>query len=868
MSTVNLSTLGDSIFNDIDNNPFLNALYNNILYNYAITKLNLQKKKELKTVDIIASLRFADLLSKSTNTKNKDKHKTWAQEIIILLNEIYPNNEDIKLYSDSVFTNTGNYQAKKIIKSEYNYSATLENIFNEYQNEYLKIPSEPDLQFFTAQKIIYDHLSDDYFSYSGPTSMGKSFLMRMFIKQSIQNGSSLNYAIIVPTKALINEISKKIIEEDLKDLLSEQNYKVITSSNSIALEREHNFILVLTPERLLYLLISSPKIQIDYLFIDEAHKLSGMNSRAPFYYKTVDMLLNREHKPHFIFAAPNIPNPEIYLRLLSNIEKDKLESKLYSSFSPVAQIKFIIDLGDECLHVYNERSKELVYIASIKQHENFLPIFISGLHKIKSDQQTIVYFNGKNKAVQNALHFSKKLNDLNDEDLNTLSKDITKDLHNDYYLAQIIKKGVAYHIGYLPATIRMRIEELFKKGKIHTMFCTSTLLEGVNLPADNLIIADKKINRKIMSTIDFRNLVGRVGRISFNLYGNVFLISETQQDKKDYTELLEKEVPEQTLSISTNRQVLKKCEKEFIVDIFLDGSTEIPKRKEGQTEESYTMMRKFGLILLRDIMKGNESLVVKEFSDIIDEDKKNQIKEIFSNKPIPPDDDINISIDQTNNLYGSIALGSEYPKLENNSFSYNSVLEFLNELSRIFKWKIYESSTLGNYAKLRWYTVILIQWMQGNGISHIMKKAIEYHQNYPDKFYANHKKVVYDDSREHRNIVFANTLEVIDNIILFKIANYFLKFSNEYKKIHNVTSFDNDWHEYIEYGTTNHLTILLQRNGFSREVAAYIRRHRNDYIIEDSDGTMKLRNSLLDCELINVKSEAKTIKYNMPELFI
>lgn len=160
----------------------------------------------------------------------------------------------------------------------------LERFFAEYQNDYLTIPAAPELRFFGAQKNAYDHLSNNYFSYSGPTSMGKSFLMRMYIKDQIQHGVQMNFALIVPTKALINEIYKQIIDEDLKSLLSEHNYKVVTAAGDIALEGLHNFILVLTPERLLYLLISKPDLQIDYLFIDEAHKLSGKNSRGPFYY--------------------------------------------------------------------------------------------------------------------------------------------------------------------------------------------------------------------------------------------------------------------------------------------------------------------------------------------------------------------------------------------------------------------------------------------------------------------------------------------------------------------------------------------------------------------------------------------------------
>ena len=90
--------------------------------------------------------------------------------------------------------------------------------------------------------------------------------MRMFIKDEIMHDSQKNYALIVPTKALINEVRSKVIK-DLENNLENCNYRVVTAASDIVLEEEHNFILVLTPERLLYLLISKPDLQVDYLFI-------------------------------------------------------------------------------------------------------------------------------------------------------------------------------------------------------------------------------------------------------------------------------------------------------------------------------------------------------------------------------------------------------------------------------------------------------------------------------------------------------------------------------------------------------------------------------------------------------------------------
>lgn len=877
-------TLGEAIFVDIESNAYLNELHEKILYNYALKLFQLERKKQPKQFELKDALRFADLLSKSTHPTRSDAHKMWAQEIIILLNEIEEENPLVKLYAGSVFSSTGNHQGLQLINSEYQNINTFEKIFAQFRSDYLTIPAAPEMKFFSAQKEAYDHLSDPCFSYSGPTSMGKSFIMRMFIKDEVLHGAKKNYALIVPTKALINEVRSKIIN-DLEDNLEKCNYRVVTAASDIALEEEHNFVFVLTPERLLYLLISNPDLQVDYLFVDEAHKLSGKNSRGPFYYKVVDMLLQREHKPHFIFASPNIPNPEVYLRLMNDAIENDDESKLATTYSPVIQVKFLLDLINGKLSVYNEKTDNSIPVATIKKSGasliDILLLFEGKNLRLPPEKrsQTIVYYNGRNKAIEAARTFADNpgVKEKHDPELDSLSKDITQEVHGDYYLAGMIKKGVAYHIGYLPASIRTRIEELFQSGKITIMFCTSTLLEGVNLPADNLFITDNKIFRHPMSPVDFKNLIGRVGRISYNLYGNVFFVSEDKSVTTDkYVEMLKQPVPEQTLSIATDPKVLKPIEKKYIADILKSGSSEIPQRVNAngealQSEESYVMMRKFGLVLLKDIMEERDSLVHREFADFLTPEDEQSIRKKFKESPTLPDDDINTSVDQTKKLIIAIKKGLTYPPC-NGGFKYDDVIEFLNKLSDIFEWPVYEKSTLGSPSKRKWYAVILCQWMEGSGLSYIMKRALDYHKNHPDNFRVSSYQppTTYNDrSKEHRNIVFADTLEVIENTILFSISNYFLRFSNEYKKVHNVTEFDNNWYEYVEFGTTNPLTILLQRNGFSRESATYIRNHKDEYVVHDGDREdLKLKSSLLECGNTSVMTESASIKFNVPGLFL
>jgi methionyl-tRNA synthetase len=133
------------------------------------------------------------------------------------------------------------------------------------------------------------------------------------------------------------------------------------------------------------------------------------------------------------------------------------------------------------------------------------------------------------------------------------------------------------------------------------------------------------------------------------------------------------------------------------------------------------------------------------------------------------------------------------------------------------KWEVYERSELGfvskdgSYGKLRWYAVILSQWIKGTGLSFIMEQTLNYKRDHPlSGVRVNGKQIPYDNTLPHRNIVISDTLKAIENVILFSISNYFLRFSSEYKRFHKVEAFQNDWYEYVEYGTTNPLPITQE----------------------------------------------------------
>ena len=232
------SSLGYAIFHGLEHDDYLNEIYEALLQNYF---LQLFKVHDVASVgfDTEDALRFADLLSKSVHVKESEKHRSLAQEIVTLLHTLKPNDAAIEYVMGSVLSSTSNYLGLQHSVPEFFEAGVLERLSTAIDKEYLRIPSENDSYFLSSQKEVYDHMVEDrFFSYSGPTSMGKSFVMRTFIRERIKQEPNSNFAIIVPTKALINEVSKEI-SDSLGQLLREYDYRIVTYAGAVILQAKH-----------------------------------------------------------------------------------------------------------------------------------------------------------------------------------------------------------------------------------------------------------------------------------------------------------------------------------------------------------------------------------------------------------------------------------------------------------------------------------------------------------------------------------------------------------------------------------------------------------------------------------------------------
>lgn len=110
-------------------------------------------------------------------------------------------------------------------------------------------------------------------------------------------------------------------------------------------------------------------------------------------------------------------------------------------------------------------------------------------------------------------------------------------------LGTFVHRGIAFHHSGLPSTVREAIEEDFRdeNGRIQIIVCTETLMIGVNLPADVVVLYDGTVFRGSpkplpLSLQEYKNFIGRAGRLGFSVAGkSYFLTDRLMSDKQRYT---------------------------------------------------------------------------------------------------------------------------------------------------------------------------------------------------------------------------------------------------------------------------------------------------------------------------------------------
>ena len=393
--------------------------------------------------------------------------------------------------------------------------------------EKLKVSIRSDnLILSPFQKKLWDELkSGSGAAISAPTSAGKSFVLRKFVAEMIGALGSVLY--IVPTRALITQVANDFYSEFQS--CGEGAPEVITVSLDSSEVIPENSVFVMTQERAQILLSSQPSFVPKLLIVDEAHSISD-GSRGVLLQGVVDEVVKRQPGVQVLFASPMVKNLEIFSRLFGVRSIDEvvsnepavLQNFIKLTIDDIKDGRFLVELVDP----YNERSTFVSRVDVGGKLTSRAKILSRASVAFGKGSTNILYANGADEAEKVAINLAFLLSDRRSVvEREELAQFASESVHESYELARCLRKGVAFHYGEMPSQLRREIEQAVADGIVDYLVCTSTLLQGVNLPAKNIFLLrpEKGSNKPLVST-DFWNLAGRAGRLLKEFQGNIFLI--------------------------------------------------------------------------------------------------------------------------------------------------------------------------------------------------------------------------------------------------------------------------------------------------------------------------------------------------------
>lgn len=316
-------------------------------------------------------------------------------------------------------------------------------------------------------------LAGENIAVSAPTSFGKSFVIDAFI--SIKKPK--NIVLIVPTIALTDETRRRLYKKFSTE------YKIITTPD---VELASKNILIFPQERAISYI--NKLESIDILIIDEFYKagVSFDKERAPVLLKAI-LELGKKAKQRY-FLAPNISDLNNspftegmkfekidFNTVFSEIHKDYLNANPNNkSFKK-----------DRLLSILNQkRTKTLIYAGTYSNIDKIISI------------------------LQDALPNRKN------ELLESFSDWLKNNYGETYVLSDLVCRGIGIHNGRLHRSLSQLQVRLFEEPMgLYNIVSTSSIIEGVNTSAENVIIWANKNGKPNLNDFTYKNIVGRGGRM-------------------------------------------------------------------------------------------------------------------------------------------------------------------------------------------------------------------------------------------------------------------------------------------------------------------------------------------------------------------
>ena len=363
---------------------------------------------------------------------------------------------------------------------------------------------------------------------SASTSFGKTFL----IYEIVRKMEYTNVAFIFPTLSLLSENLFKIhLSPEYKWV--KDNYVIHTLSDKEEISGRNLFIF--TPERFLSFLDKNKEIQLDFVFVDEIYKLdngfiidevSQENERDVAYRIALHELLKHPHVDSLLagpyIALPTEDNQSSFKTFLDHYGFVVIN---YNHYEIVNKVEVKV-FGKRKRPIEINNTFHLTFTSDSKSDRLIQLV----THLLDRGENAIVYCAKKastEKYAKDLIAKDNYIKDIDSEQVFRLTNHIDSLFENgkgaQWIVSKALKKGIGIHHGSVPKYIQQEIISLFNKNILKILICTTTITEGVNTTAKNVIALSGKKGTKDLKKFDAQNIEGRAGRFLCSIIKGGFL---------------------------------------------------------------------------------------------------------------------------------------------------------------------------------------------------------------------------------------------------------------------------------------------------------------------------------------------------------
>ncbi|MDX7611862.1 DEAD/DEAH box helicase [Aeromonas caviae] len=396
-----------------------------------------------------------------------------------------------------------------------------------------------------------------------PTSAGKTKATELILRSAFLADRVSLAIIIAPFRALCHEIKNSLVEafhneptrvDELSDALQ--------TDFEIAELLGHKQILVITPEKLLYVLRHAPELatHVGLLVFDEGHQfdsgtrgityellLTSLRSMIPEGTQKVlisAVISNAEAVGEWLNGEPNVVEGTTLIPTFRSVGfaswLDQLGRIEYVDSRDAEQGEFFVPRVIERFNL-GKRGRE--------QKERHFPERDDGqaialyLGIKLAPNGSIAIFCGKKstatsiceKAVEfidRGIPFPLPQEFSNQMEVERLHYLHAANLGPEASASMSAEHGIFSHHGNTPHGIRLSVEHAMRENLVRFVVCTSTLAQGVNLPIRYLIVTSVYQGMERIKVRDFHNLIGRAGRAGMHTEGSILFADPIVYDKR------------------------------------------------------------------------------------------------------------------------------------------------------------------------------------------------------------------------------------------------------------------------------------------------------------------------------------------------